>query len=392
MISLIGTWMQQVAQSWLVYHLTGSAAALGEITFAGQLPLLLLSPLAGVLADRHNRQHLLLFTQSASLLLAAALALLTFLGWVTVWEVESLAVLLGIVNALDVPARQSFVFEMVGKEDLQNAIALNSSMFNGARLIGPAIAGLLVAAVGEAWCFALNAASFLAVIGGLLLIRVPPRPLKPVAGSLLGQAGAGIAYCYTVMPLRTLLLAVGVASFAGMPYSMLMPVFAEHLPGGNAATVGLLMGANGLGALLGALLLASRKSLAGSAQRIVLADLLFGISLAGFAWSRVTSLSLAMMVLVGFAMMTMIGSANTLIQSMVSEEYRGRVMAVYSMVLFGLSPFGALLAGGLADRFGAPAIVTAGALCCLVSGLALQRVLPALKDQSRQLLALRRDE
>ncbi len=382
--------MQQVAQSWLVYRLTGSAAALGEITFAGQLPLFLLSPLAGVLADRHNRKTLLLFTQTASMLLAALLAVMTALGRVTVWQVEILAVLLGAVNALDVPARQAFVVEMVGRDDLANAIALNSSMFNGARLVGPAVAGLLVAAVGEAWCFALNAASFLAVIFGLTLIRLAPRSRPLAAGSILEEAREGVAYCFRTMPLRSLLLVVGVTSFAGVPYTMLMPVFAERVLGGNAATVGLLMGANGLGALLAALRLASRQSLTGTAQRIVLAALSFGLGLVLFAWSQRFWLSMAAMVGVGFAMITLVGSCNTLIQTMVPDSYRGRVMAVYSMVLFGFSPFGSLLAGSLTDRFGAPVIVTSGALLCILSAALLQSVLPRLRDEARALMQERR--
>jgi MFS family permease len=251
---------------------------------------------------------------------------------------------------------------------------------------------LTVAAVGEAWCFALNAASFLAVLAGLMMIRLPPWHASPVKGSLLQQAADGFAYCISIMPLRAMFLMVGVLSFAGAPYTMLMPVFAEKLLGGNAATVGLLMAANGLGALFGALLLASRKSLKGSAQRIVLASILFGGALIGFAWSHSYTLSLVMLVAVGFAMITLVGSCNTMIQSMVSEDYRGRVMAVYAMVLFGFAPFGSLLAGKMSEHWGAPLVVTGGALCCVVSGLVLQAMLPAVREQARALMAQRRLE
>jgi len=386
LVSLIGTWMQSVAQSWLIYRLTGSASALGEISFAGQIPMFLLAPFAGVLADRYNRRSLLIFTQSASMVLAAILAVLTFSSSVTIRSVEGLALLLGIVNALDMPVRQSFAIEMVGKEDLPNAIALNSSVFNAARLVGPAVAGLLVAAVGEAWCFALNAASFLAVLGGLLAMRLAPRVPMPRGGSMLVEAGEGLAYSFRTRPLRNLLLMVGVLSFAGMPYATLIPVFADKLLGGGATTNGMLMGANGLGAMLGALTLAARKSLTGTAQRIVLSGILFGASLIAFAWSRNYSLSLGLMVLSGFAMLTFIGSCNTLIQSMLTETYRGRVMAVYTMVLVGVSPFGSLLAGWLAEHKGAPVVVTSGGICCIVSALLLQTVLTELRNEARALM------
>ena len=387
LISLIGTWMQSVAQAWLVFRLTGSASALGEISFVGQIPMFLLAPFAGVLADRYNRRNLLLFTQASSMILAAPLAVLTFEGTVTVRWVEILALALGVVNALDMPVRQSFAVEMVGKEDLPNAIALNSSVFNAARLVGPAVAGLLVAAVGEAWCFALNAASFVAVLAGLLAMRLPPRPPPQRHGSMLAEAGEGLAYAFRTRPLRNLLAMVGLLSFAGMPYATLIPVFAEKLLAGGAAANGMLMGANGLGAMLGALTLAARKSLTGTAQRIVLASALFGLGLIGFAWSRNYVLSLGMMVVTGFAMLTFVGSCNTLIQSMLTEAYRGRVMAVYTMVLVGVSPFGSLLAGWMAERWGASIVVAGGGACCIVSGLLLQRVLTGLRDEARALMA-----
>ncbi|HMA50754.1 MAG TPA: MFS transporter, partial [Magnetospirillaceae bacterium] len=234
LVSLIGTWMQAVAQSWLVYRLTGSASALGEITFAEQIPMFLLAPVSGVLADRYNRRTLLLATQSASMSLALILAVLTFTDSVSVRWVEILAVVQGIVSALDMPVRQSFAVEMVGREDLPNAIALNSSVFNAARLVGPAMAGLLVAAVGEAWCFTLNTASFLAVIAALLAMRLQPRLITPSKASILAEAGEGLSYSFRTRPLRTLFLTMGVLSFAGLPYATLIPVFADKLLAGGA--------------------------------------------------------------------------------------------------------------------------------------------------------------
>lgn len=388
LVSLIGTWMQAVAQSWLVYRLTGSASALGEITFAEQIPMFFLTPVAGVLADRYDRRTLLLATQSAAMILAAILAVLTFSGAVSVRWVEALAVIQGTVAALDMPVRQSFAVEMVGREDLPNAIALNSSVFNGARLIGPAMAGLLVAAVGEAWCFTLNTASFLAVIAALLAMRLQPRVIVPSKASILAEAGEGLSYSFRTRPLRNLFLTIGVLSFAGLPYATLIPVFADKLLKGGATANGMLLGANGLGAMIGALVLAGRRSLTGTAQRIVLAGILFGAGLVAFAWCRVYVGSLALMVLVGFAMLTMIGSCNTLIQSMVSDEYRGRVMAVYTMVLIGIGPFGSLLAGWLADHWGAPPVVAGGGVCCILACLLLQAVLTELRDDARALMGI----
>jgi len=388
LVSLIGTWMQAVAQSWLVYRLTGSASALGEITFAEQIPMLFLTPVAGVLADRYDRRTLLLVTQSASMILAAILAVLTFADAVSVRWVEILAVIQGTVSALDMPVRQSFAVEMVGREDLPNAIALNSSVFNAARLIGPALAGLLVAAVGEAWCFTFNTASFLAVIAALAAMRLAPRVITPSKASILSAAGEGLSYSFRTRPLRYLFLTIGTLSFAGLPYATLIPVFADKQLAGGATANGMLLGANGLGAMVGALILAARTSLTGTAQRIVLSGILFGAGLIAFAFCRVYAGSLLLMVVVGFAMITMIGSCNTLIQSMVSDLYRGRVMAVYTMVLVGIGPFGSLLAGWLAERWGAPVVVAGGGGLCILSSLILQTVLTELRNDARAMMGI----
>jgi MFS family permease len=302
--------------------------------------------------------------------------------------VEILAVIQGTVSALDMPVRQSFAVEMVGREDLPNAIALNSSVFNAARLIGPALAGLLVAAVGEAWCFTFNTASFLAVIAALAAMRLAPRVITPSKASILSAAGEGLSYSFRTRPLRYLFLTIGTLSFAGLPYATLIPVFADKQLAGGATANGMLLGANGLGAMVGALILAARTSLTGTAQRIVLSGILFGAGLIAFAFCRVYAGSLLLMVVVGFAMITMIGSCNTLIQSMVSDLYRGRVMAVYTMVLVGIGPFGSLLAGWLAERWGAPVVVAGGGGLCILSGLILQTVLTELRDDARAMMGI----
>ncbi len=386
LVSLIGTWMQAVAQSWLVYRLTGSAQALGEITFAEQIPMFFLTPVAGALADRYDRRKLLLVTQSGLMIQAAILAVLTFTDAVSVRWVEILAVSQGIFAALDLPVRQSFAVEMVGKEDLPNAIALNSSVFNAARLVGPATAGLLVAAVGEAWCFTLNTASFLAVLAALAAISLQPRIITPSKASILAEAGEGLSYSFRTRPLRILFLTMGVVSFTGLPYATLVPIFADKILAGGATANGMLLGANGLGALIAALVLAARKSMTGTAHRIVYAGLLFGAGLIGFAFCRVYAGSLALMVVIGFAMITSLSSCNMLIQSMVSDDYRGRVMAVYTMVLVGISPFGSLLFGWLAERWGAPPVVAAGGACCVLACLLLRTVLTELRNEARAMM------
>ncbi len=390
LVSLIGTWMQTVAQAWLVYRLTGSAALLGSIGFASQVPVFLLSPIGGAVADRHNRHRILLATQTTSMALAAMLAGLTLSGRVQVWEVAVLAAGLGVVNAFDIPARQSFIVEMVGREDLQNAIALNSSMFNSARLVGPAVAGLLVGAVGEGWCFLLNAASFCAVIAGLLAMKLVKRSHHRKVGSMLGQAFEGIAFVARTGPIRALLLLVALVSFMGMPYAVLMPIFADRILGGGPEALGGLMGAAGVGALVGALSLAARKGLQGLGQRIALSSAMFGAALVVFALSSSFVLSLVVLSVAGFSMMTQMGASNTLVQAMVPEQYRGRAMAAYSMMFMGVAPFGSLVAGLIAERVGAPAVVAGGGLCCMAGALVFRRYLPLLRDQGRALVEAQR--
>ncbi|MEN6427474.1 MAG: MFS transporter [Phycisphaerales bacterium] len=386
LISLIGTWMQAVAQSWLVYRLTGSAALLGLVGFSSQIPVFLLAPLGGSVADRYNRHRVLLGTQTAAMLLAFVLAGLTLTGHVHVWHIFVLASLLGVVNAVDIPTRQAFAVDMVGREDLINAIALNSSMINGARIIGPAVAGVLVATVGEGWCFLVNAVSFIAVIVGLLLMNVTShiRVLPP--GSALASILEGFRYVKRTGPIRALLLLLGLVSLMGMPYAVLMPVFADQILHGGPRGLGLLMGASGAGALTGAVVLAARKGIRGLSSWIALGAAGFGVSLMLFSQSRSFWLSMTLLVPAGFSMIIEMAASNTLIQSLIPDTLRGRVMAVYSMMFMGMAPFGSLLAGTLAHRVGAPATVMLGGAACVAGAALFGWHLPVLKQEARQMI------
>ncbi len=386
LISLTGTWMQSVAQSWLVYRLTGSAVLLGLVGFSSQIPVFLLAPLGGVVADRVNRHRILLVTQTVAMILAFVLSALTLFHRVQVPHLFVLAALLGITNAFDIPARQAFVVDMVGKEDLINAIALNSSMVNGARIIGPAVAGLLVAAVGEGWCFLINAASYVAVIAGLLAMKVPARRRLSQHRSTLAHIVEGFRYAGKKAPIRALLLLLGLVSLMGMPYAVLMPLFADQVLHGGPGGLGILMGASGTGALIGALTLASRRSLRGLGRWVAVSAAGFGFCLMLFSASRHFFLSAALLVPVGFFFMLEMSASNTLIQSMVTDELRGRVMAVYSMMFMGLAPVGAVLAGILAERIGAPLTVAMGGAVCILGGVLFALRLPRLRDEARHLI------
>jgi MFS family permease len=385
LVSLIGTWMQSLAQAWLVYRLTGSAVQLGMVGFCGQIPVFLFAAVGGTVADRFNRHRIIVGTQISAMVLASILTVLTLTGHVQVWHVFILASLLGVVNAFDIPARQAFIVEMVGKEDLMNAIAVNSSMFNGARILGPAVAGTLVAAIGEGWCFFANATSYLAVIAGLLLMKLVSHKAAPPPGSTLGHYAEGFRYVAQTRPIRALLLLLGLVSLTGMPYAVLMPIFADRILHGGSQGLGVLMGAAGAGALLGALRLAVRREVRGLGRWVPLAAAGFGISLILFSLSRTFWLSAALLVPVGFAMMTQMASTNTLLQTLVPDRLRGRVMAVYSMMFMGMAPFGALLAGLLADRLGAPGTVAAGGAVCLVGAGLFYWHLPVWRMETRQL-------
>ncbi len=358
LISLIGTWMQTVAQSWLVYRLTGSALLLGAVGFSSQIPVFLVAPIGGITADRVNRQRLIITTQTSSMILAGVLAWLTLSGHVHIWHIFVLAALLGVVNAFDIPGRQSFLVDMVGKEDLMNAIALNSSMFNGARIIGPAIAGILVARIGEGWCFAANSLSYIAVIIGLMLMQV--HCVRRTSGSSpIEDIVAGFRWVAETKIIRALLLLLGLISLVGMPYVVLMPVFADRILHGGARGLGILMGATGVGALFGALTLAAKTGVKGLGRWVAYTCAGFGVSLILFSFSRWFWVSVALLLPAGYSMMLQMACSNTLIQTMVPDQLRGRVMAVYSMMFMGMAPFGALFGGALAHRMGAPVTVAA---------------------------------
>jgi MFS family permease len=389
LISLIGTWMQMVAQSWLVYRLTGSAVLLGFVGFASQIPVFLLAPLGGSVADHHNRHRIVIATQTSAMLLAFVLAAVTLTRYVHVWHIFVLASLLGVVNAFDIPARQAFVVDMVGREDLINAIALNSSMINGARIVGPAVAGVLVAAVGEGWCFLVNAISYLAVIAGLLMMRLAAQLRTQRNGSAISSIIEGFRYVKHTRPIRALLLLLGLVSLMGMPYAVLMPIFADRILHGGPSGLGLLMGAAGFGALVGGVVLAAKKGIRGLGRWVALAAAGFGASLILFSFSRSFWLSVGLLMPAGFCMMVALASSNTLIQSLVLDELRGRVMAVYSMMFMGMAPFGSLMAGGLAHHLGAPGTVAFGGMMCIAGASAFALRLSILRHEARQIIAAR---
>jgi MFS family permease len=386
LISLIGTWMQTIAQAWLVYRITGSSLLLGVVGFAGQIPIFILSPLGGLAADRWNRQKIVIGTQVASMLLAFVLAALTLLHIVKTWEIITLAALLGAVNAFDIPGRQSFLIEMVSRDDLMNAIALNSSMFNGARVIGPAIAGILVSRIGEGWCFFANGASYIAVIAGLLMMKLPPYRPVPAGTSPFEHIAEGFRYIQRTAPILALITLIGVVSLVAVPYSVLMPIFADQILHRGAHGLGILMGSAGVGALLGALTLASRRGVKGLGTVVGFAAMAFGVSLILFAFSKIFWLSVVLLVPVGYGVMLQMSSSNTLIQAMVPDELRGRAMAMYTMMFMGMAPIGSLLSGLFADWIGAPLTVAIGGVGAVAGAIYFLRRLPSLRFEAHQLL------
>jgi MFS family permease len=379
LVSLIGTWMQTVAQSWLVYRLTGSTLLLGLVGFTSQGPVFLFATVGGMVADRFDRRRILVMTQTTAMVLAFILAGLTLTDTIQVWHIFLLAGLLGLVNAFDIPGRQAFSVEMVGRADLQNAIALNSSIFNGARMVGPAVAGVMVAWLGEGWCFFVNGASYLAVIAGLLAMRITPREPSPSRG-LVSNLMEGFGYVRETPSVRAILLLLGLVSLMGMPYAVLMPVFAADVLKTGASGLGWLMSCAGIGALCAAITLALRHQVRGLEIWIARASFGFGIALVGFSASRWFAVSAVSLVAVGYCMMLQMASSNTLVQHMVPDHLRGRVMAVYSMMFMGMAPFGALLAGSLAHRIGAPATVAFGGCVCIVGSLILRGQLKTVRE------------
>jgi MFS family permease len=369
-ISLVGTWMQRIAMSWLVYRLTDSPFLLGFVGFAGQLPIFLVTPFAGVLADRFSRHRMLIVTQTLAMFQALTLAILVLTGAIAVWHIVLLSIFLGFVDAFDLPIRQSFVVEMIErKEDLGNAIALNSSMVNSARLLGPSVAGILIASVGEGICFLLNGISYLAVIASLVAMRIKPRPLEERRTNLLGGLREGASYAFHFVPIRSVLLLITLVSLMGMPHTVLMPVFARDMLHGDSHTLGFLLGASGMGSLVGAFYLAGRKGVAGLEKWSGLAAGIFGMGLIPFAFSRSYELSLFLMLVAGFGMIVQFASSNTVLQTIVEEDKRGRVMSLYAMAFRGMTPFGSLLAGTLASAVGAPNTLMIGGVSCVLGSI-----------------------
>ena len=376
--------MTRVAASWLVYRLTGSALLLGTIGFAGQIPTFLLAPIAGVIVDRIDRRNVLVWTQGLAMLQSLALAGLTLSNRITIGEILALSIFQGFINAFDMPARQSFMVEMVEERaDLSNAIAINSSMVNMARLVGPSLAGLLIAVKNEGWCFLVDGISYIAVILSLVLMRVPRTEEQRARTSMVTQLNEGWSYVAGFMPIRSILLLFALLSLMGWPFMVLMPVFAAKVLHGGPHTLGFLMGAVGVGSLGSALSLVMRRSVRGLTRVIPVAAVIFGIGLIAFGFSHYLWLSMLMMLITGFGMMQGLTCSNTIIQTLVDENMRGRVMSYYTMAFLGMAPFGSLLAGAMADGIGAPGTVIVSGIACIFGGIWFTTQLPAIRRDMR---------
>jgi MFS family permease len=383
-ISLIGTWMTRIATSWLVYSLTKSALLLGVVGFAGQIPTFLLAPLAGVVVDRIDRHKVLVWTQTLAMVQSFALAFLTLSHRINIPEVLALSAMQGIINAFDMPGRQSFMVKMVeDRADLSNAIAINSSMVNLARLVGPSLAGLLIAATNEGWCFLVDAVSYIAVIASLLMMRLPATPEERQETTMLTQLRDGWTYVSASVPIRTILLLFALLSLMGWPFMVLMPVFAVQVLHGGPHTLGFLMGAVGVGSLASALALVVRRSVRGLTRMIPIAAVAFGIGLICFGLSSSIALSLPLMLITGFGMMQGTTASNTIVQTLVDERMRGRVMSYYTMAFVGMAPFGSLLAGALAHAIGAPHTVIVSGIACILGAAWFWTRLPRLRKEMR---------
>jgi MFS family permease len=383
-MSLIGTWMQQVAMSWLVFEKTNSSWKLGLVLFCGQAPALFLAPVAGVLVDRWDRHRVLLGTQSLAMLQAFLLAALTLMQLISVWQILILSLFLGVVNTFDMTARQAFLTEMVtNREDLGNAIALNSSLVHGARLVGPSLAALLLASEGTGICFLANGLSYLAVLAALLAMRLSPRPARPPHAPLLRGLHEGFHYAWGFPPIRALLLLLALVSLAGMSHGVLLPALSKDVLHGEAGLYGALTAATGVGALAGALFLAMRRSVLGLGRWLILAPALVGGSFAGLAFTHQVALALPLLVVAGFALMVQMAACNTILQTIVEEDKRGRVMSFYTMAFLGMAPVGSLLTGALATSLGVAGAFGVNGLVCLAAGLTFGSYLPRLRTLVR---------
>jgi MFS family permease len=379
-ISLIGSWMTQLATVWLVYRLTDSALMLGVVAFTSQIPSFFIAPFGGVFADRFSRHKTLIATQVLAMLQSLALAALAFTGVIQIWHILALSLFQGFINAFDAPARQAFVPELIEKrEDLANAIAVNSTMFNGARLIGPAIGGLLLARVGAAYCFLIDGVSYIAVIIGLIAMRIQPKPISKSDASPIQRIKEGFSYAFGFPPIRAILLHAAIISLFGIQYTVLVPVYAEKILGGGAETLGFLMAASGIGALGGGIYLATRNTVAGLGKVIVLAASILGVGLIAFSISRHLALSLLTMLFVGLGTILQVASSNTVLQTIVDEDKRGRVMSLFTMSFLGMTPFGNLLGGALAERIGAPTTLVIDGIICIIASIFLAKQLPSLR-------------
>jgi len=383
-VSLVGTWMQRIALAWLGYRLTNSAFLLGAVGFAGQIPTFILAPVAGVFADRWNRRKVLIVTQSLAMTQALILSALVLTGTLVIWHIFVLSMFLGVVNAWDTPVRQAFMVEMVEKkEDLSNAIALNSSMVNSARLLGPSLAGILIATVGEGMCFLLNCISYLAVIAALAAMKIATRDSARKRSGVWSGLTEGFTYAFGFAPMRSVLLLLALVSLMGMPYTVLMPVFAKDILHGGPHTLGFLMGASGVGALGGAVYLASRKSVLGLGKIIPLAAGLFGLGLIAFSRSHLLPLSILLMLATGFGMIVEMAASNTVLQTIVDDDKRGRIMSFFTMAFMGMTPFGSLLSGFLAGIIGAQNTLLLGGAACLIGAAVFAGKLPELRKLVR---------
>ncbi len=383
-ISLIGTWMTRIATSWLVYRLTHSALLLGTVGFAGQIPTFLLAPLAGVVVDRIDRRKVLVWTQTLAMVQSLALAWLTLTHRITIAEILFLSAMQGVINAFDMPGRQSFMVKMVGnRADLSNAIAINSSMVNMARLIGPSLAGLLIAATNEGWCFLVDGVSYIAVIASLLMMRLPKLQEQLHPTTMLAQLREGWTYVAGFAPIRTILLLFALLSLMGWPFMVLMPMFAAQVLHGGPHTLGFLMGAVGVGSLISALAMVVRRSVRGLTKMIPIAAVAFGVGLIAFGFSRFFWLSMAMMLVTGFGMMQGLTTSNTIVQTLVEEKMRGRVMSYYTMAFVGMAPFGSLFAGAMAHAVGAPRTVIVSGVACILGALWFWSRLAAIRTEMR---------
>jgi len=383
-ISLIGTWMQRIAMPWLVYDLTHSVLLLGVIAFSSQIPTFLIAPFSGVLTDRWNRYHILIIAQILSMVHALTLAFLFYMGIIEVWHIMILSVILGLINAFEMPSRQSFVIEMVGKkEDLSNAIALNSSLFNAARLIGPSIAGSIIAITNEGVCFLINGLSYILVIVALLKMDVIPKRIERKNLAIMKELKEGFQYTFGFAPIKYVILLIALVGLMGMSYTVLIPVFAKEILHGDSTTFGFLLGASGLGALAGAFYLASRKSVIGLENVIIWSTAVFGISLICFSFSDSFLISTLLMLIIGLGMMLQMASCNTILQTVSEDNKRGRVMSFYTMAFMGTTPFGSLLLGSLAKNIGAPFSIMVAGISCIIGAILFSLKLPVIKSKIR---------